>query len=63
MTKLLLVLKAFLPKGKIGGWILGVIAAGMALALSVSPSEIKEHFCAQPVVEVPKVELPQPEVK
>jgi hypothetical protein len=63
MTKLLLILKAILPKNKIGAWLLGVIAAGLALALSVSPTEIKEHFCAQPVVEVPKVELPQPEVK
>lgn len=58
MAKLLLILKAILPKNKIGAWLLGVIAAGMALALSVSPGDLKKSFCEAEVVEVPKVELP-----
>lgn len=63
MAKILLILKAILPKNKIGAWLLGVIAAGLALALSVSPQDIKEHYCGQPVIEVPKVELPAPDAK
>lgn len=62
MAKILLILKAILPKNKIGAWILGVIAAGLALALSVSPSDLKESFCAAEPVALP-ASAPQVEAK
>lgn len=48
-------LKKLLPKTKIGAWILGLIAAAMALALGVSQGDLKEKFCASEPVVLPSM--------
>jgi hypothetical protein len=61
--KILTLLKALVPKNKVGAWLLGIIAAGLALALSVAPDDLKEAFCAQPAVQLPAAEAPQAPAK
>lgn len=54
------ILKAILPTKRIGAWILGVLAALTALVMGVKNTELKEQFCANPVVELPKIEMVTP---
>lgn len=57
------ILKAILPTKKIGAWIVGVLAAVVALVMGVSNSELKDTFCAGGVVNLPKIEAaPAPAV-
>lgn len=52
------ILKAILPTKKIGAWILGVLAALVALVMGVANTDLKEQFCAtKDVVELPKLEM------
>lgn len=53
------VVSRFLPKSKIGAWLLGLVALAVSTMLAVSPQELKDKFCSAPVVELPAV----PEVK
>jgi hypothetical protein len=66
------ILKAILPTKRIGAWIVGVLAAVVALLMGVKNTELKDAFCAAPAVELPKIEVapavpaveaPKPEVK
>jgi len=47
------VLKAILPTKKISAWILGLIAAALALFMGVNNADLKEQFCENAVVELP----------
>lgn len=60
-TRIWAILRAILPTKKIGAWIVGVFAAFVALVMGVSSEGIKEHFCASPAVEIPKIEVKTPE--
>jgi hypothetical protein len=57
------VVKNFLPTKKISGWILGVIAAGLAVVMGVSGDDLKERFCAADPIELPKITVEKPEEK
>jgi len=46
-------LKAILPTKKITAWILGLIAAGLALVMGINNAELKAQFCASAPVEIP----------
>lgn len=49
-------LKALLPKKRIGSWILGILGAGLAVFMGVNNAELKEQYCSNPPVELPKLE-------
>lgn len=51
------ILKTILPTSRIGAWVLGLLAAVLAAVLGVSGGDLKEKFCAAPVVELPKIEV------
>jgi len=51
------ILKALLPTKKIGAWIVGILAAIVALVMGVSNSDLKATFCASAPVELPKIEI------
>lgn len=53
-------LKAILPTKRIAAWILGVIAAIVALIMGVNSSDLKEQFCSNAPVDLPKVEIKAP---
>jgi len=63
------ILKTILPTKRIGAWIVGVLAAVVALVMGISNTDLKDAFCAAPAVELPKIEVapalpaPVPEVK
>jgi hypothetical protein len=50
-------LKNILPTKKIGAWIVGILAAIVALVMGVKNSELKDAFCASAPVELPKIEV------
>ena len=54
------IVKNFLPTKKISGWILGIIAAGLALVMGVSGDDLKERFCAAEPIELPKISVEAP---
>lgn len=60
--KVLSLLKAILPKNKIGAWLLGLIAALLAIGLGVSNTDLKDAFCAAPAVSLPVLAEPKAEV-
>ena len=51
--------KMILPTKKIGAWILGIIAAVVALVMGVKNTDLKDQFCANAPVDLPKIELKQ----
>ena len=51
--------KRFLPMNKIGAYILGLIAAAMAVFLGVSNSDLKDSFCASAPVSIPAAAVPE----
>lgn len=53
------ILKAILPTKKIGAWIVGILAAVVALVMGVQNKELKDAFCASAPVELPKIEIKQ----
>lgn len=57
------IVKTFLPTKRISAWILGVIAAGVALVMGVSGGDLKEQFCENEPVELPKVSVEAPAEK
>lgn len=50
-------LKAILPTKRIAAWILGVLAAVLALLMGVNSSDLKTQFCANAPVDLPKIEV------
>lgn len=60
VAAILALLKAVLPTKKIGAWIVGILAAVVALLMGVKNTDLKDQFCANPVVELPKLEVVQP---
>ena len=50
--------KAILPTKRISAWILGLIAAVIAVVMGVSGSDLKAQFCANDPVDIPKIEIP-----
>lgn len=60
MTVILNFLKMLIPKKKIGAWLLGIIAAGVALFMGVNNAEMKAAFCASAPVELPAAQSPPP---
>jgi len=46
LLKVWMVLKAILPTKKIGAWIVGVLAALVALVMGVANSDLKAEFCS-----------------
>lgn len=54
------VVSRFLPKSRIGAWLLGLVAIAMSTMLAVSPQELKDKFCAAPVVELPSAPADAP---
>jgi len=50
-------LRAILPTKKIGAWIVGILAALVALVMGVKNSDLKDTFCASAPVELRKVEI------
>jgi len=46
-------LKAILPTKKITAWILGVIAAALALFMGVNNEDLKAQYCKDAVVTLP----------
>lgn len=46
-------IKMILPTKKIGAWILGIIAAIVALVMGVSNADLKAQFCANEPVNLP----------
>jgi hypothetical protein len=56
-------LKAILPTKKIAAWILGLIAAVVAIVMGVNASDLKAQYCAnQEVVTIPALPTAQPSV-
>lgn len=53
-------LKALLPTKKIAAWILGILGAALAFFMGVNNADLKSQFCANEVVQLPKVEAPAP---
>jgi hypothetical protein len=51
-------LKKLLPMNKIGGFILGVIGAALAILLGANNADMKAAYCAADAVALPKVEAP-----
>ena len=61
-------LKAILPTKKIAAWVLGVIAAALALFMGVNNEDLKAQYCKDAVVQLPTQVIEQlpataPEVK
>jgi hypothetical protein len=52
--------KQLIPSKKIGAWILGVIAAVVALVMGINTTDLKAQFCANEVVTLPKIEIAAP---
>lgn len=55
--KIWAILKTILPTKRIAAWVVGILAAIVALVMGVSNEALKEQFCANPVVELPKIEV------
>lgn len=53
-------LKALLPTKRIAAWIVGVLAAIVAMVMGVNNSDLKAQFCASETVTLPKIEAPAP---
>lgn len=51
-------LKSILPTKRIAAWILGVLAAILALVMGVNQMDLKAQFCANDVVTLPKIAAP-----
>lgn len=58
MSAILNLIKMIIPKNKVGAWILGLLAAGLALGLGVSNTDLKDAFCAAPAVQLPVIAEP-----
>jgi uncharacterized integral membrane protein len=65
-------LKAILPTKKIGAWIVGILAAIVALVMGISNTDLKTQFCASEPVNLPAIKIapavpavvaPAPDVK
>ncbi len=61
LLRILALLKLIIPKNKVGAWILGIIAAGLAIFMGVQNGDLKDEFCKGALVEIPK--LPDPELQ
>lgn len=53
-------LKNILPTKKIAAWIVGVLAALVALVMGVNNTDLKTQFCSSETVNLPKIEVSQP---
>ncbi len=51
-------LKAILPTKKIAAWIVGILAAIVALVMGVNSADLKTQFCANEPVALPKLSVP-----
>lgn len=47
--------KALLPTKKIAAWILGLIAAALAVFMGVNNADLKAQFCANEPLALPKM--------
>lgn len=56
-VKIWAIVRNILPTKRIGAWIVGVLAAIVALVMGVKNTELKDAFCSAPVVELPKIEV------
>jgi len=62
MVAIMTFFKAILPTKKISAWILGLIAAALAMFMGVNNADLKTQFCANEVVSLPAPVVAQPAV-
>lgn len=53
LATVLTFLKAVLPTKKISAWIVGILAALVALVMGISNSDLKAQYCASDAVNLP----------
>ncbi len=58
LATILTFLKAILPTKKIAAWIVGVIAAAIAVLMGVNNAELKAAYCAGEPVSLPTIAAP-----